>query len=489
MKPLKLSKSRYIQGLQCTKALWLKIHEPDAPELKPDPVAKHRFEVGHRLGELAQKQYPEGVLVENLSDFESWLQDTADQVDQETSAIFEAAFSDGGLFAAIDILVKKDEGWEIIEVKSSLSVKEHHLQDLAFQWHVLQKQGIKVKSAKLMHINRDYRIDECEASLFTQADVTAEVVDLLPTIKANIDELIKAIDDGIPPVKPGVHCKKPYGCSFYERCNKRRDLNHLSNLYRMGSIRAMEAMRDGEAEDIRELSMTFNLSEIQMRQKEALVKNECIVLSDELQKDLGKIRYPIAFLDFETIMPAMPIWKETAPYQSVPVQMSCHLISKDGGVQHHEAIYANEDICWDSFCTSIIEACEDAGTIVAYNAKFEISCMSFLASMSPKYSDRMLELTDKFVDLLPIVRNHVYHPEFNGSFSIKSVFPALVDSNVGYDSLDISNGMLASTKLERSIIGLEELMPGEIQDLKEYCKLDTYAMVLLLEKLRHLTTA
>ena len=151
----KISKSRYLKGLQCQKLLWLAVHEPDAEELKPDIMAEHRFAVGHKVGALARDRFPGGALVENTGDFQNWLSATSDAIRKGKEIIYEAAFANDSAFVAVDILTKSADGWDIIEVKSGLSVKDTHIDDLIIQRWLLEKNGLKVNKTYVMTLNKE----------------------------------------------------------------------------------------------------------------------------------------------------------------------------------------------------------------------------------------------------------------------------------------------------------------------------------------------
>src|SRR5262245_66618352 len=117
-----------------------------------------------------------------------------------------------------------------------------------------------------------------------------------------------------------------------------------------------------------------------------------------------------------------------------------------------------------------------------------------MADALPVYTDRLRQLAERVVDLLPVVRNHVYHPDFGGSFGLKSVLPAMVPE-LRYDALAIADGATASLELERLLFPETELdaeARGRLredllrEDLLRYCGQDSWGLVKLLECLRHL---
>jgi hypothetical protein len=200
------------------------------------------------------------------------------------------------------------------------------------------------------------------------------------------------------------------------------------------------------------------------------------------------LKLPLAFLDFETVNPAIPAWPGCRPYDQVPVQFSCHVLSKDG-LKHYQWIADGPEDPRAAFARALITACAKAKTVVAYNASFERRCVDALREVVPGLRRELGSLSERTLDLLAIVRDHVYHPDFGGSFSIKDVLPALIPT-LGYDDLEIRDGGTASSALERLLLESDSFSPGESDALKNhllrYCERDTQAMVRLHQRLSQL---
>ena len=140
-----LSKSRFVAGWQCPKLLWWKVHEPNAVELQPDRVLQDRFDQGEQVGQLARQQFPGGVLIDlPHTAVQERLAATQAALDAGAPAIFEASFLEGDVFVAVDVLLRTDGGFTLIEVKSSSSVKEEHIPDAAIQTWVLRQSGLAI---------------------------------------------------------------------------------------------------------------------------------------------------------------------------------------------------------------------------------------------------------------------------------------------------------------------------------------------------------
>jgi len=149
-------------------------------------------------------------------------------------------------------------------------------------------------------------------------------------------------------------------------------------------------------------------------------------IGDGARRILSELPFPRYYLDFETVMPAIPVWNECRPYDAVPVQFSCHVKDEDGTITHQEWLAKGPPDPREDLATELIDACRGVRTIVAYHASTERRCLEVLQQAVPHLAGPLQDLIDRLEDLLPIVRNHVYHPDFRGSFSIKDVLPVLV---------------------------------------------------------------
>ncbi len=261
----------------------------------------------------------------------------------------------------------------------------------------------------------------------------------------------------------------------------------LATLHGVREKRIEELVEAG-FETVSQLPDAVELSPVAARQVRS-VRTGQLVAEPELAQALSIIVPPVAFLDFETVAPAIPVWPGCRPYEAVPVQVSCHVQGADGRIVHHAFLAEGGDDPRPGVARAVLEACGGAATLVAYGAGFERRCLRHLADAVPAGRDDLLALSERVLDLHPIVRNHVYHPDFRGSFSLKSVLPALVP-DLSYDDLAIAEGALASSRLESLLLG-EVAYSGEERrtlrrDLLAYCERDTLGMVRLVERLQAL---
>ena len=380
-----LSKSRFQYGLQCLKRLYLEAYHRELA----DPVGaglQAIFDSGTAVGELARRRFPNGALVEetHLEHAQAVETTKALLADDAIPALYEAAFTFRGIRTRIDVLRRNGrQGFDLVEVKSTTSVKPEHVTDVAIQLYAAEGCGVRIDRAYLMHINNAYVYlggDHDLEQLFTLADVSdrsrAFVAESVPN---DLDRMWEALQlDHAPDIAVGRHCESPYRCSFYGHCHQ------------------------GEAGIDRPLS-----------------------ISPSLASRLGEIAFPAAFLDFETVGLAVPVYVGTRPYQRVPFQWSMHILDADGRLSHASFLNGDAEDPRERFITGLLEAVPSEGSIVAYSP-YEKTMMRELAEAFPHYEDGLLALCDRVVDLLKLLRGSYYHPGFNGSYSLKSVLPALV---------------------------------------------------------------
>jgi predicted RecB family nuclease len=335
-----------------------------------------------------------------------------------------------------------------------------------------------------MHLNPECRYPDL-SNLFVREDVTALVEGALVGLPEELDAQRRMLAGPLPDVPIGEQCSKPHDCPFIPRCWPKLPDHHVSSLYRIDRRRAVELEADGFA-TIYDLPSELELSVIHARQVKA-VQTGRMVVEETLKKALAQFTSPLAFLDFETVSLAIPRWDGCRPWQQVPVQFSVHLEERGRGLTHRQWIADGPDDPRPALAEAVVEACAGARRVVAYYASFERECLRQLRDAVPKLARELERIERRLVDLLPTVRNHVYHPDFGGGFSIKKTLPALVPG-LSYADLKVRDGEVATVELQRLM--LAGLAAGERAELREallrYCERDTWAMVKMLEKLRSL---
>src|SRR5438093_3949905 len=408
-----LSKSRVMAGLQCHKLLWWMVHEPEAPELALDGQTQAVMDRGSHVGEVARRYVPGGVAIElPYNAYAERVALTRQAVDAGAPAVYEGSFSADGVFVAVDILEREGRGFRLVEVKSTASVKERHIPDVALQAHVVRRSGLDLVGAEVMHLNRECTYPDL-SNLFVRSDMTDAVRAVAESVPRWIAEQVAMLQGLVPDVPVGPHCTTPYECPFMARCWPTLPRHHVSTLYSMRH-RALELDEQGYR-TIYDLPEDVPLGLIADRQRRA-VREGRIIVEPGLARAMEAFVPPIAFIDFETVGLAIPVWEGCHPYDAVPVQFSCHVLEAGGRVTHHEWLAVGPEDPRPALAERLIQACEGARTVVSYNAGFEGRCIEQMAATSPALEVPLWNIAARLVDLLPVIRNHVYHPDFGGSF-------------------------------------------------------------------------
>lgn len=483
-----LSKSQYIRALQCHKSIWLYKNMPELRDT-PDAAQESLFNSGYVVGDYAKKLFDGGVEIEfDSANFDAMIAQTKELIASNAPVIYEATFKEKNIFAMADILVKKENNlYDIYEVKASTSVKDYHINDAAIQYYTLSN-AINIDRVYIIHINNGYakngEIDVKE--LFKIEDITEEVLNRQAFIEPNLEAIESVLNGEMPNIDIGAHCSSPYSCDFSGHCWKHIPKQSVFNLYWMNGSKKFELYYKGIV-SFNDIPDDFSLSPTQKLQINSIKTNETHIDKAIIQKFISKVKYPINYFDFETFQNAVPRFDNQRPYQQMPFQYSLHTEHEDGNLVHKEFLGDEFDDPREALIKQILEDITTDGSIMAYNQSFEISRIKELAAAFPKYSDKLLALVPRFVDLIEPFRGRgYYHPDFNGSFSIKSVLPAMFKDNteLSYKALNIQNGGDASDTYANLHLLKDASQREQIRaDLLAYCKLDTLAMVRIFDKL------
>ncbi len=485
-----LSKSKLLAYRQCLKRLWLEVHRPN---LREDSAATQAsFAVGHQVGDIARRLYDpkgKGVLIDPQADgFDAAFARTQELL-QSAQPIFEAGFHSEGVLALADVMlpVRKSGklSWRMVEVKSSTSVKDYHRDDAAVQSFVARSSGVPLTKIALAHIDSDwvYPGNEDYNGLLLENDLTDEVFDRGEEVRSWIAEAQQIVaKKREPSIATGKHCGNPYECGFLAYCQSQepqaeQPINWLPGRLSNGLQAHIGAHGLTELRDLPDAL----LNDKQQRVKAVTISGKPYFDQRATAQALAAYKLPAYFLDFETIQFAVPIWKGTRPYQQIPFQFSVHRLSRTGKLDQQAFLDVTGDDPSKAFAEALIAACGERGPIFVYNAGFETARIRELSERFPRMAKSLLALNERVVDLLPVARDHYYHPSQQGSWSIKAVLPTLCP-DLDYGDLDgvQDGGMAMDAFLEALAPQTSKARKSEIeQQLLAYCALDTYAMVRL----------
>ena len=482
------SKSKIMALRQCPKRLWLEIHHPEL--LMDSAKAKAGFAAGNRVGEIAKIIFDpqnRGAFIDREGGYQAALIRSKELM-QSAIPIFEGGFSASGGLAFSDVLLPDNAdgalAWHMIEVKGASKVKDEYLDDIAFQAFIAQTAGVNLKSVSLAHVDTSwiYPGNDNYQGLLKVNDLTTHAFRRSSEVKTWLEEADYVTkQNSEPDIKTGSHCSIPYDCGFYEYCSRNKPKAEypvewlpriLAKKVEQLAVRGIYDLRDVPDE---------MLNDKQMLVKQVSITNQVYFDKFAMSSILSNLTFPLYFLDFETISFAVPIWKGTRPYQQIPFQFSLHILTENGELTHSEFLDISGNDPSENFAYCLVNACGNEGTVIVYNAGFEMSRIKDLAKMYPIISAQLLSINERVEDMLLLARDYYYHPNQQGSWSIKDLLSAAVPE-LRYDELNgVQNGGMAMAAFIEAINPetATERKKEIKQQLLSYCELDTYAMVKL----------
>ena len=484
-----LSKSIYVRVWNCPKGAWINKYHPEWVVISDDQQA--RFDTGHDVGELAQGMFGPYVDVtayreDGKLDLAQMIENTRLEMEKGTPVICEASFSFGGMYCAVDLLRKDGDGWALYEVKSSAHLKDYYTADVSYQKYVLEHCGVKVTGVYLVNIDTSYVLGEDgvvdPAGYFMINDLweaaSQAQEETVPGVLQTAEQVLGCEDE--PSVELAEGC---VSCDLFSCCFRDLPERNVFDLYRLGKKKMVEYYKQGliSYEQLEEAGVIKNRT--QLRQMDYWLRDKGVYVEQEpLREFLGKLTYPLYFLDFETMAPAIPLYPGTRPFQSIPFQYSLHHVEHEGGEILHREFLAESGpdprrAVAEAICRDIpADVC-----VTAFHMSTEAGILRKLAEQFPDLADHLNAVAGNIVDLLvPFQSGWYYRKEIGGSFSIKSVLPAICpnDPELDYHELEgVHNGNEAM-----SIFPQIKDMPPEERELTRrnllaYCQLDTMAMV------------
>ena len=494
-----ISKTQYMQGRQCKKLLWLAVNNPEALE-KEENI---RTTEGDEVGALARTYFSDAVTVP-LRRAREMAEETAKLINDGRKVICEATFAANGLTCSADIIRIEGKSVDIIEVKSSTSVKLRQLEDVSFQYHVissaLKEFGLSVRNVFLMHPNGDYvRGEELDIyEYFKLERVTDFVHEAAAGVEDNIADFTALCKEDEPTMPLAMHCESPYECPAKAYCHK---LHHIpeKSVFSMAGMTAKkkyDLYANGIVTPRDMLLATGALTERQLIQAKALAsgiegKEMSRLQLDikNLSKFLDTVQYPLYYLDFESFQKAIPPYKGTQPFQQIPFQYSLHIQQeKLGPLEHCEFLAVAGKDPRRALAEQLVQDIPIGEQSMAYNSSFEKTVCRKLAALYPDLKEGLMSIVDNMVDLMiPFQKGWVSTPSMHGSYSIKAVLPALCggDPALDYHALPVVHNGAQASETFGSLHLIKEVEKVEAirKGLLLYCGLDTLAMVKVLEQL------
>lgn len=480
---MNLSKTKYIEACQCLKYLWLdEFKTLEKEEINNNSV----LENGKEVGELAKDLFGFHVDVLYDDNLEIMLKRTEDLIKVDNIIVTEASFKYKNNFCSVDILKKNKNELEIYEVKSSTEIKDIYIDDIAYQYYILSNLGYKVKKAGIVYINPFYERhgDLNLKELFKIENVLDKIINRQDELKNRLEKIDNLKEE--PNIDLDNYCFKPYECPFFKYCSKHLPQNNIFNLKRMRNSTKIKFYKKGiyKYEDLLKEKIDFKIKQqidFELNEKKEYINKE------KIKEFLSTLSYPLYFLDFETYTQSIPRYDYVRPYMQIPFQYSLHYI-ENNTLKHKEFLSEAGIDPRRKLAESLVIDIPKNVCVLAYNMSFEKSVIKNLANLYPDLKDHLMNIYDNIKDLMIPFYNHDYYKkEMYGSYSIKYVLPALFenDPSLDYHNLNmIHNGSEAMNSFSNLELLNKEEQEKVRKCLLEYCKLDTYAMVKIYEKLK-----
>ena len=477
MKDKLITKELFLTALNCPVRAWR-----DNSLTTPQSLSIYdRFiiEEGLNIHKKAQHLFPDGVMITggNLSAAKQ----TAQLLnDPEVTTLFEATFMIHGGITKADIIQKTPSGIHLYEIKSGLSPNDEYLNDLAYTTMIITQVGLPITACSLLLLNRDYRYGMPVESLFQEVECTDAAMSRSSHFWTKYDSIVKQVfsDNRLPP-NYQFECK---GCDYIDECFHNDPEYHIFDLPRLHHTKFCR-LRELGINSIEDIPTDFELSPTQEKVRKAVRTGAEYIDQEGLRKELSRLIYPLYFLDFETCTTAIPLYEGITPHSHIVTQYSMHVCMGKGSLVHHEYLSDHRRDCRRILAEKLIGHCGDQGHILCYTP-FEKTVINGLITLFPDLTEEFEGLVSRLVDLCAILQRNYYHPGFHGSYSIKKVLPVMVPE-LSYENMEIGNGSDAVAQF--AMLARGEYDNHEVkkvrQDLLDYCKLDTLAMVRVWERL------
>jgi hypothetical protein len=487
-----IDSGRHREGLQCARRLWLAARAPELGEAsaRADERAA-RTRTRRELAERAAALFPDAHAVVEPDVASAVVRTRALVADASVARIRSAVFAADGAVARVDFVERIDaRRFGLCFVRAALRPNEATFDDLAFDYHVTRAAGVEIASVELVLLDGDFvrGAQEPDAhALLRRSDVTREVAYLAGDLEARLRGQRETLAlANAPEVEPSPHCRRPDTCEFLAHCTARKPADWIGYLpgLREGPYKQL---REQGVERMAELPEAFLRTPSQRNARASLARGGVFAARD-LARRLDGFGPPADCLDFEAILPEIPVFPGTRPFEVVPFQWSAHLHREGTEPAHAEFLADGRSDPRRTFAESLIAALAKRELPILVYSSFEDDVLAALARAFADLAEPLERLRARLRDLLPVLRRAVYHPGFQGSFSLKRVAPVLCPGFGFADLAGIADGGAASRAWLQLARG--ELAPERaaevLAELRLYCARDSSALARLLPALRAL---
>lgn len=467
---MRLTKTEFVEHQACPKAHWLRLHKPDAVERgTPNAFDQLQMRWGYDVERLVQA---------HVRSFE----------DAERFSYQDEFETEDGLYARADLVRDNDDGTiNIYEVKSSTSLKEEngpdHVDDATFQTVVAERWGASVRSVFVVHLNKDYVrhgiIDPSEFIVFEE--VTEKVRDRYADIASAADQALQLLN--LEKIDESwcdcLHKSRGNHCEAFDYFN--RNIEQPS-IYLLPNLRKAKKFTEQDITSLLDVPED-ELSPTQKPVRLSAELEEPVINRDGIRKFIDNLEWPLYFYDYETVAAPIPRADGHSPRKQIPVQFSLHRLDKEGTLTHSEYL-CMRDGDQEELVSALQRNIGPRGNLIAWNMRFERGCNKLLGKMFPQHVHFLHDMSDRTVDLMDPFKNDYVDLAFQGSTSIKKVLPVLCPG-LSYNDDAIHDGGMAVAAWVEMVETINEHRREKLaRELREYCELDSLAMVRIFEFLK-----
>ena len=384
------------------------------------------------------------------------------------------------------INLKDDKTCDVYFLYYGTQIKELDFFSYRISIEVLEKLGVLIDDIYIAYINPDYvfnnSIDPNNLFIITNKYKNGKIINMLLDSVVDYDDIIDKIDnsslDELVPEKTRA-CHLRDVCSYYDTCFENETNLDDDSILTLVCSQYKTNMYDEGISLLKDADLDrLEGNRVQYAQIMADRNGGLFVDKVNLKEWLDDInKYPISFIDFEWDRYLIPAYNGMKPLDVIPFEFALYIDNGTGELEHRTFISSGD--CRREFAEKLIEVIPKEGTIFAYNAVgAEIIRIKELAELYPDLKDKLLSITERFVDLaVPFLEGIVYDTRMAGIFTLKKLVSVVSDKS--YKDLDIDDGMEAVYNW-RNIDKGEDLNEEQtIDNLKKYCSLDAYGLYLV----------
>jgi len=485
---VKLTKTDFKKYLICPECFWLEKKRPaEFEKAEISDFLQKLIQDGYDVEEEVQKTFPAGVFLDDKKD-EILIQKTQEEL-RKKGTIFQATFkSKRGLFLKADVFRFNEETskWDLYEVKSSSEIKtdlmHNHIKDICFQKIALEECGMDVGNCYIVHLNRNYirKGDLDLIKLFAFEEVSERIGEVYPEVSFRIDQALELLKQDDLKINSCSCLYKSAGqrCDCFAKFNPQ--VPEYSTAHILRGKKLAELVNDGIF-DPKDIPADFKLTEPQKIKVDLQKIGKIQINNFNIQKTLSKLKYPLYFLDYETLLKPIPQLDGYNPNSQIVFQYSLHIMQENGETEHREYLASDLKSATAELVKSMKKDIGGEGSVLVWYEAFEKTRNKELGKLHPEYESFFNDINDRIYDLMKIFKADYLDPKAYGSASIKKVLPLLVPE-LSYKELNVQDGTMAMSVWEEILNTKDEKKVAQLRgDLLKYCELDTLAMVKIFE--------